>query len=82
MRCACKACGTYMIQRERGLLSGCYCPNCGNACRDCMGSAEGPQSVEALRARFRAGPVDSQPPKSEEELRERAEQPLDWRKLL
>ncbi len=82
MRCACKACGTYMIQTERGLFSGCRCPNCGNACRDCMGSAEGPQSVEALRARFSAGVEASLPPKSEEELRELAEQPLDWRKLL
>ncbi|MEA4969882.1 MAG: hypothetical protein VB051_05035 [Candidatus Pelethousia sp.] len=71
-----------MVQTERGLFSGCRCPDCGNACRDCMGSVEGPQSVEALRARFSAGVEASLPPKSEEELRELAEQPLDWRKLL
>lgn len=82
MRCACKACGAYMIQTEKGLLSGCRCPDCGNGCRDCMGSMEGPQSVEALRRRFADGPEDSLPPKSTEELRERAEQPVDWRKLL
>lgn len=82
MRCACKACGTYMIQTEKGLLSGCLCPACGNACRDCLGSAQGPQSVEALRLRFAAGVEDSLPPKSAEELRERAEQPLNWRDLL
>lgn len=52
MRCACKACGTYMIQDERGLMSGCRCPECANACRDCMGSVEAPLSVEELRGRF------------------------------
>lgn len=36
MRCSCKACGTYMVQTERGLFSGCQCPECGNICRDCM----------------------------------------------
>lgn len=82
MRCACKACGTYMVQTERGLLSGCLCPACGNACRDCMGSADGPQSVEALRIRFAAGIGEPLLPKNEEDLRERAEEPYDWRKLL
>ena len=82
MRCACKACGTYMIQLEKGLVSGCFCPSCANACRDCMGSADGPQSADALRERFSAGVTDSMLPQSTEELRERADQPLDWRKLL
>lgn len=82
MRCACKACGTYMIQTERGLLSGCRCPACANACRDCMGSVESPQSAEALRGRFAAGAEDSLPQKSAEAPRERAGQPSDWRKLL
>lgn len=52
MRCSCKACGTYMVQRERGLESGCCCPACGNICRDCMGSVSGPLDVTALRDRF------------------------------
>ena len=52
MRCSCKACGAYMVQRERGLESGCCCPACGNVCRDCMGSVSGPLDVAALRDRF------------------------------
>jgi len=52
MRCACKSCGEYMVQAERGLMSGCCCPACGNECRDCMGSLEKPLSVEELRARM------------------------------
>ncbi|NCB30084.1 MAG: hypothetical protein EOM66_01590 [Clostridia bacterium] len=71
-----------MIQTERGLESGCRCPACGNACRDCMGSLEGPQNVETLRARFVAYAEDPVPPQNLEKLREMAEQPLDWRKLL
>lgn len=51
MRCACRLCGTYMVQVERGLDSGCKCPECGFVCRDCMGSAQPPMSVEALRSR-------------------------------
>lgn len=37
MRCGCPECGTYMIQAERGLVSGCVCPACGFLCRACMG---------------------------------------------
>lgn len=81
MRCSCKACGTYMIQSEKGLLSGCKCPECGNACRDCMGSVEVPLTPEQLRERFTganfqaatAQPLD--PP-------EWAERIKDWRKML
>ena len=49
MRCSCRVCGTYMVQIERGLESGCKCPDCGNECHDCMGSAQPPMSVEQLR---------------------------------
>ena len=49
MRCSCRVCGTYMVQMEHGLESGCKCPACGDVCRDCMGSAQQPLSVEELR---------------------------------
>ena len=52
MRCSCKACGAYMVQRERGLESGCCCPACGNVCRDCMGSVSGPLDVAACGTGF------------------------------
>ncbi len=51
MRCACRLCGTYMVQVEHGLDSGCKCPECGFECRDCMGSIQPPMGVEALRLR-------------------------------
>ncbi len=54
MRCSCKACGTYMIQREHGLSSGCVCPDCGFACRDCMGSDRPPMSADELKRRAEA----------------------------
>ena len=82
MRCSCKACGAYMVQREKGLESGCRCPQCGNVCRDCMGSVHGPLSVEGIRARFQGGIEDSFLAKSEDTLREQAEQPVDWRRML
>ena len=49
MRCSCRGCGTYMVQQEHGLESGCRCPACGLICRDCMGSRQGPMSAEELR---------------------------------
>ncbi len=41
-----------MVQVEHGLESGCKCPDCGNECHDCMGSAQPPMSVEQLRERM------------------------------
>lgn len=41
-----------MVQMERGLESGCKCPDCDNECHDCMGSAQPPMSVEQLRDRM------------------------------
>ena len=52
MRCSCRVCGTYMVQMERGLESGCKGPDCGNEGHDCMGSAQPPMSVEQLRDRM------------------------------
>ncbi len=52
MRCSCRVCGTYMIQTERGLDSGCKCPDCGFECRDCMGSAQPPMNTDELRKRM------------------------------
>ncbi|MBQ2662501.1 MAG: hypothetical protein IJF80_07610 [Clostridia bacterium] len=48
MRCSCKRCGTYMVQAERGLNSGCCCPECFEFCSDCMGSRETPVSKDSL----------------------------------
>ena len=59
MRCSCRVCGTYMVQVEHGLESGCKCPDYGAMCHDCMGSEQPPMSVGELRAqmmlRMRAG---------------------------
>ena len=52
MRCSCRVCGTYMIQTERGLSSGCKCPDCGAECHDCMGSEQPPMDREALIKRM------------------------------
>ena len=52
MRCSCSACGTYRVQAEYGLSSGCKCPDCGSICRDCMGSAQVPVTPGQLRALF------------------------------
>jgi len=38
MRCGCPSCGIYMIQSEKGLQSGCICPNCMYTCNACMGT--------------------------------------------
>ena len=59
MRCSCKACGTYMVQTERGLFSGCQCPECGNICRDCMGSVDSPLTPDQLRERFSSMKLDA-----------------------
>lgn len=81
MRCSCKACGTYMVQTERGLMSGCQCPECGNMCRDCMGSVEAPLTPDAIKARFQNASFEArvaQPP----EPPEWAERRKDWTKRL
>lgn len=52
MRCSCRICGTYMVQVEHGLNSGCKCPDCGAMCHDCMGSSQPPMSVSELRAQM------------------------------
>ena len=81
MRCSCKACGTYMVQTERGLFSGCQCPECGNICRDCMGSVDSPLTPDQLRERFSSMKLDAvtaepaDPP-------EWVERPSEWRKML
>ncbi len=49
MRCSCRLCGAYMVQSERGLESGCRCPECLNTCNDCMGTAQKPLTAEELR---------------------------------
>ncbi|MDD3920210.1 MAG: hypothetical protein PHO41_03400 [Eubacteriales bacterium] len=59
MRCSCKACGTYMVQHEQGLESGCICPECFSKCNACMGTEQPPVSAASLtneallRARLR-----------------------------
>ena len=81
MRCSCKHCGTYMVQTERGLFSGCKCPECGNMCRDCMGSVEGPFAPDQLKDRFLVGAAYDEIP---EEVEEPGWDELraDWKKML
>lgn len=52
MRCGCPVCGTYMVQSEHGLESGCLCPNCANRCTACMGTEQPPLSVDELRRNY------------------------------
>lgn len=80
MRCSCQKCGTYMIQSEEGLKSGCRCPDCGHMCRDCMGSIQGPMTPEELREAF----AFILPPEESWEAPEidQDEQPVDWRRYL
>ncbi len=51
MRCSCRVCGAYMVQSERGLESGCRCPECFNGCTDCMGTAQKPLTAEDIKNR-------------------------------
>lgn len=51
MRCSCKVCGTYMVQREQGVQSGCVCPECFYTCSACVTPEGGnPLSPDQLRA--------------------------------
>ena len=50
MRCSCKVCGTYMVQREQGVQSGCVCPECFYTCSACI-SPEGGQPLSADQLR-------------------------------
>ena len=53
MRCSCRVCGTYMVQREKGIESGCVCPQCLNTCTMCtMTSGGAPLSAQALAAAY------------------------------
>jgi hypothetical protein len=40
-----------MVQSERGLESGCRCPECFNVCTDCMGTAQKPLTAEDIKNR-------------------------------
>lgn len=37
MRCSCQVCGTYMVHSESSYF-GCVCPECGQRCRQCLGT--------------------------------------------
>ena len=52
MRCGCPQCGTYMIQSEHGLESGCVCPACFNRCSACMGTEQPPLRIAELQQRI------------------------------
>ncbi|MDD4075816.1 MAG: hypothetical protein PHC80_06965 [Eubacteriales bacterium] len=82
MRCSCRKCGTYMIQEEYGLRSGCRCPACGEMCHDCMGSAQEPLDKEALAAMFAFGMAGTD--ENEAKIEETPQDSLgtDWRKYL
>ncbi len=50
MRCSCQRCGTYMVQDEKGVLSGCICPECFFTCSACVsGSGGQPLDIESLK---------------------------------
>lgn len=74
MRCSCRNCGAYMVQTERGLFSGCQCPECFNICRDCMGTPGGPVDKADLKKVYER--------RREEESLENGESASDWRKFL
>ena len=53
MRCSCRVCGTYMVQREQGVESGCVCPQCFATCTACVTPEGGkPLSPGELRQVF------------------------------
>ncbi|MEG1560667.1 MAG: hypothetical protein RRY79_07535 [Clostridia bacterium] len=47
MRCGCD-CGGYMVQSERGVFSGCVCPDCGKQCTACMGNRDEPLPISTF----------------------------------
>ena len=69
MRCSCRECGTYMIQAESERL-GCVCPECGNRCRDCLGT-------DTVVPRDQLAKLASDPRFSPESLAETFESPAD-----
>ena len=53
MRCSCKVCGTYMVQQEKGVESGCVCPQCFFTCSACVTPEGGrPLNPDELRSAF------------------------------
>ncbi len=82
MRCSCRKCGTYMVQEEYGLRSGCKCPACGEMCHDCMGSAQEPMDKEALAAMFAFGVSGAGEGEPEREQAQEEDHGMDWRKYL
>lgn len=53
LRCSCRVCGTYMVQHEKGIRSGCICPECLSTCTLCTMSDGGkPLSPDELAAAY------------------------------
>ena len=46
MRCSCIRCGTYMVHSEKGIDSGCICPNCLATCNSCLGPGKTVQPIQ------------------------------------
>ena len=84
MRCSCRVCGTYMVQEEYGLQSGCKCPDCGAMCHDCMGSAQTPLQPGQLADYFMYSAIGTGAEKPEDEPPEAENENNggDWRKYL
>lgn len=84
MRCSCRVCGTYMIQEEYGLQSGCKCPNCGEMCHDCMGSAREPLGKEELAGyfAFQIAALRENEAQTDDPAQEQHEKGAAWRKYL
>lgn len=54
MRCSCRSCGAYVVQREKGIASGCVCPECLSTCTLCTMSDGGtPLSPGELASAYR-----------------------------
>ena len=68
MRCSCRQCGTYMIQADSALL-GYVCPDCGNRCRDCLGT-------DTVVSREHLKDLGADPRFSPENLRKVFERPI------
>ncbi len=74
-----------MVQEEYGLKSGCKCPDCGNMCHDCMGSAQEPLSPNELAGYFSLAAVPAAELKNDADIieDEDAHEHMDgWRRYL
>lgn len=84
MRCGCPVCSTYMIQSERGVFSGCVCPNCGAVCTACVSAAgQTPASLaEIVQMNRVSASMDSYAEEADIAFEDEHDRPSDWLKRL